>query len=159
VGKEHWLPVGNTPQPVRRIKHPGKIVERLVTTKAQCPLSHDMAYFLGRLVAHRRAEVDKEFTPTVPRPPGSKGISKKIECLIGITSFPVVILTLDNLRLLGMKRQFAQGGYSAIPEGDIREVADCKSPGYCIPCLADRPVVTCRWNEGGQKLNEEYHSG
>ena len=75
----------------------------------QCPLSHDVAHILDRLVAHRRAEVDKEFALTVLRPPGHEGIAEKAELLLGVASLPVVILTVDNLRLLGMERQFTQG--------------------------------------------------
>src|SRR5208283_2371248 len=48
-----------------RIEHPGEIVERLVTAVMQRPSSHDVPYLFGRLVAHRRAEVDEVPPPAV----------------------------------------------------------------------------------------------
>lgn len=97
------------PATKHRIEHPGDSFQRLVTAQVQCPLSHDMAHLLGRLVAHRRAEIDNVLAPAVLRPPGSEGIAEEVELLLGITSPSVVILTLDDLRLFGMKCTFAPG--------------------------------------------------
>ena len=68
-----------------------------------------MTHLLGRLIAHRRAEVDEILAPAVLRPPGSESISKEVKLLLGVTSPSVVIPTIDDLRLLRMQCKFAPG--------------------------------------------------
>src|SRR5262249_34218302 len=54
---------------------------------------------------YSRAEIDEEFAPPVFRLPRTKRITKKIKFLIRVISSPVLILTIDNLRLFRMKLQ------------------------------------------------------
>src|SRR5215471_7472302 len=63
---------------------------------------------LGRgPIAHRRAEVDEVLAPSILRPSRTKGVSKKVKFLIRIPTTPVIILAVDDFRLVRMQLQLA----------------------------------------------------
>jgi hypothetical protein len=76
-----------------------------VNRTAQLPVANILTDGDRRYAAYARTEVDEELTPPLFRSSRSKSIAKEIELLVGMTSPPVIILTVDDLRLLGMKFQ------------------------------------------------------
>src|ERR1700739_2849891 len=58
-----------------------------------------------RLVGNCRTEVDKELPLAILRSPWPKRVAQKIEVFVWVRSSPVIILAIDNLRLLRMKFQ------------------------------------------------------
>src|ERR1017187_4779861 len=71
----------------------------------QIPASNLFADRLPRLVGNGRAEVDEVLAEPILRSPPLKTIAQKIELLVRVSPSPVVILAIDNLRLLRMKLQ------------------------------------------------------
>jgi hypothetical protein len=71
----------------------------------QAPLPHGLTNRLCRLIADRRIETDKESTPAVLRSPRPKRIPQEIEFLLRRIPSPVIILTVNNLRLLQVQFQ------------------------------------------------------
>src|SRR5690349_7863246 len=57
------------------------------------------------LVGNRGREVDKELSFPVLRSSRAERVSQKIEFVVRIISSSIIILAIDNLRLLGMKLQ------------------------------------------------------
>ena len=56
-------------------------------------------------IAHGGAEVDEVLPVAILRPPGAKRIAQKVEFLVRVLTPPIVILAVDDLRLLRMQRQ------------------------------------------------------
>src|ERR1051326_4273845 len=71
----------------------------------QIPVSNLRPDRFHRLVRNCRTEVDEVFPLAILRSPRPKGIAQKIELLVRIRPPPVIILAIDNLRLLRMKLQ------------------------------------------------------
>src|ERR1039458_9661982 len=71
----------------------------------QIPASNLLADRLPRFVGNGRAEVDEVLTETILRSPGLKTVAQKVELFVRVSPSPVVILAIDNLRLLRMKLQ------------------------------------------------------
>src|ERR1035437_6140536 len=71
----------------------------------QIPASNLLADRLPRFVGNGRAEVDEVLAVPILRPPRLKPIAQKIELLVRVSPSPVIILAVDNLRLLRMKLQ------------------------------------------------------
>ena len=62
---------------------------------------------IGSVVAHRRRKVHEELSLAVLRGSRAKGVAQKVETLVFVAPMPVVILAVDDLRLLGMRFQLA----------------------------------------------------
>src|ERR1700704_1836230 len=73
----------------------------------QVPASNLLPNGLHRFVGNSRTEIDEVLSPSTLRPSRPKSIAEKIELLVGIRPPPVIILAIDNLRLLRMKFQSA----------------------------------------------------
>lgn len=56
-----------------------KIPKGLVRLQMQPPLPDGLAHIFASLVAHPRGEADKELAITILGPPGTKGLSQKVE--------------------------------------------------------------------------------
>src|ERR1019366_5619618 len=69
----------------------------------QIPASNLRADRLPRFVGNGRAEVDEVLAKTILRSPRLKTIARKIELLARLSPPPVLILAIDNLRLLRMR--------------------------------------------------------
>jgi hypothetical protein len=93
------------PAPDYGVEHPGEVIERFVTSSWKCPRTKLAPYRLEGFVANRGTERDTDSTLLSSRQPRSKRITEEVELLVGIVSAPVIILTVDDLRLLGMKHQ------------------------------------------------------
>src|SRR5208337_519408 len=98
------LKVVNPPSD-NRIEHTCQVFQTLVAAQVQAPLPYGLTQGFCGFVAHCRAEVDEMLSPSVLRQPGSKRISQKVELLMGVAFPPVIILTVDYLRLLRMQLQ------------------------------------------------------
>src|ERR1035441_6903113 len=71
----------------------------------QVPASNLYPNRFHRFVENCRAEVDEELPLAILRSPRPKRVAKKIEFLVRIRPPPILILAIDNLRLLRMKLQ------------------------------------------------------
>src|SRR5208283_2224980 len=71
----------------------------------QVPASNFRPNRLYRLVRHGRTEVDEVLPEPILRSPRPKCVAEKIEFLVRIRPSPVIILAVDDLRLLRMKLQ------------------------------------------------------
>src|SRR6516225_8340013 len=71
----------------------------------QVPASNLHPNSLHRLIHYGWTEVDEELSPAILRSPRSKRKASEIKFLVGIRPSPVLILAIDNLRLLRMKLQ------------------------------------------------------
>src|ERR1035441_2892991 len=71
----------------------------------QVPAPNFRTNRLHRLVRHGRAEVDEVLPEPILRPPRPKRVAEKIELLSRISPSPVLILAIDDLRLVRMKLQ------------------------------------------------------
>src|SRR6266404_3081176 len=71
----------------------------------QVPASNLCPNRFHRLVGYCRAEIDEELPFAILRSPWSKRVAQKIEFLVQIRPSPIIILAIDNLRLLRMKFQ------------------------------------------------------
>src|SRR5262252_5907900 len=90
------------PTPDVAIEHPGQVVQRLVAALVKRPASDRLSDRLESFVACGRAEHDAEGTPPASRQPRPKGIAEEVELLVGVISAPVIILAVDDFRLLRM---------------------------------------------------------
>src|ERR1700722_16500356 len=88
------------------IEHPRQIIKRLVAALMKRPAANRLPDRLESFVARCWAERDTEPVPSA-RQSRPKRVAEKIELLVTIGSAPVIILAVDNLRLLRMKRQSA----------------------------------------------------
>src|SRR5271165_4756568 len=107
------------PTPDMTVEHPGQVVERLVAALMKRPASDRLPDRLESLVAGRRAERDAEGTPSPSRQPRPECVAEEIELVVRVVSAPVIILAVDDFRLLGMKRQ------SAVSEPPLKRCAQC----------------------------------
>ena len=98
-------PVILEPAPDDRIEHARQIFDRLIAAQMQLPAPNLRPYGLPRLVRNRRAEVDKVLAKAILRSSWPKRIAKKVELLVRVVSSSIIILAVDNLRLLRMKLQ------------------------------------------------------
>lgn len=71
----------------------------------QIPASNLRPNRFHRLVGYCRAEVDEALPLPILRSPRPKRVAEKIELLVRIPPSPILILAIDNLRLLRMKLQ------------------------------------------------------
>src|SRR5208283_5589140 len=90
-----------------RIAHPRQIVERLVAALVKRPASDRPSDRLERFVAGRGAERDADRSAPPSRQPRPERVAKEVELVVRIVSAPIIILAVDDLRLLRMKRQSA----------------------------------------------------
>ena len=97
------------PTPDVAIEHPGEDIQRLVAALVKCPASDGLSDRLESFVARRRAEGGAGGTAPASRQPRPEGIAEEVELLVGVISASVIILTVDDFRLLGMKPQPAFG--------------------------------------------------
>ena len=97
------------PTPDVAIEHPGEDIQRLVAALVKCPASDGLSDRLESFVARRRAEGGAGGTAPASRQPRPEGIAEEVELMVGVISASVIILTVDDFRLLGMKPQPAFG--------------------------------------------------
>jgi hypothetical protein len=71
----------------------------------QIPASNLFASGFHRFVGNRECEVDEVLPLPILRSPRPKRVAEKIELLVWVRPSPVIILAVDNLRLLRMKLQ------------------------------------------------------
>src|ERR1035438_4115523 len=71
----------------------------------QIPASNLLADRFPRFVGNGRAEVDEVLAEPILRSPRLKTVAQKIELLVRVSPPPVIILAIDDLRLLWMKLQ------------------------------------------------------
>src|SRR5262249_12166345 len=90
-------------EPTRQIIYPP------IDTTAQLPPANLLTNCLRGCVAYGRTEVDEELSATMLRSPGLKAVPKEVEFLVQEISTPVIILAVNDLRLLRMKLQSALG--------------------------------------------------
>ena len=97
------------PTPDVAVEHPGEVIQRFVAALVKRPASDRLSDRLESFVAGRRAEHDAEGTPPASRQPRPECIAEDVELLVGVISAPVIILAVDDFRLLGMQPQPAFG--------------------------------------------------
>ena len=97
------------PTPDVAVEHPGQVVQRLVAALVKRPASDRLSDRLESFVACRGAEQDAEGAPPASRQPRPEGIAEEIQLLVGVLSASVIILAVDDFRLLGMQPQPAFG--------------------------------------------------
>ena len=88
-----------------RIPHAGQVVDGLVAAPREVPTSQRLSHPRRCRITHCRREVDEVLTPPILRPTRAKRVSQEGELLRGILPRPVVILTVDDVRLLRMDVQ------------------------------------------------------
>src|SRR5450755_1315491 len=71
----------------------------------QIPASNLLPDRPHRFVGNSRTEIDEELPLPILRSPRPKRVAQKIELLVRICPSPVIILAIDDLRLLRMKFQ------------------------------------------------------
>lgn len=69
------------------------------------PTPHDSANFLRRLITNSRTETHKVITIASLHFPAPECIAKKVKVLVLVLTLSLIILTVNYLRLLGMKFQ------------------------------------------------------
>src|ERR1039458_7513401 len=85
----------------------------------QVPASNLYPNRFHRLVGNCRAEIDEELPLAILRSSWPKRIAQKIEFLVRIRPPPVIILAIDNLRLLRMKLQPKLGPGTSPPADGV----------------------------------------
>src|SRR6266849_2060156 len=95
-------PVILEPAPHDRVEHPGQILDRLVTASSQIPASNLCSDGFYRVIRDCRAEVDEVFPLAILRSPRPKRIAEKIKLLVRVRPSSIIILAIDDLRLLSM---------------------------------------------------------
>jgi hypothetical protein len=88
------------PSPYHWVEHMSQFVQRFVRAPVQFPSPHGIAYRFCGFVADCRIEPDEKSTLAGLRSPGPKRIAQEIKLLLRIISSPIVIFTVDSLRLL-----------------------------------------------------------
>ena len=96
------------PAPDDGVEHSRQVVNPPVDATAKLPVSNFPSDRLGRRVTDARTEVDEEFPPPVLRSSGPEGVAQVIELFVGVSSAPVVILAIDELRLGRVNLQTAR---------------------------------------------------
>src|SRR5713226_7186806 len=84
------------------IPHARQVIDGLVAPQMDSPAPHFLPHLLRCLVAHRWSEVDEKLPPTILRPARAKRIPQEIELLVGVPSPAVIVLAVDDFRLLRM---------------------------------------------------------
>src|SRR4051794_23077149 len=95
------------PAPDVRVEHPRQIVQRLVTALMKGPAAHRLTDRLESFGADGRTERDADLPSPSARQPRPESIAEKVELPVGIVPTSVIILAIDDFRLLGMKCQSA----------------------------------------------------
>src|ERR1700722_376704 len=101
-----------------RVEHPRQVIKRLVAALMKRPAANCLPNPFESFVARCWAERDTEPLPSA-RQPRPECIPEKIEPLVPMSSTPVIILAVDNLCLLRMKRQ------PAFSEPPLKRCAQC----------------------------------
>ena len=86
------------------VEHPCQIIERFVAALMKRPTANRLWNFFESFVARRWTEHDAKPLPSA-RQSRPECIAEEVELLVTIGSAPVIILAIDNLCLLWMKRQ------------------------------------------------------
>jgi hypothetical protein len=73
------------------------------------PTAHRATHLRRGIVADRRSKAHKEFAPLIPRPSRTKRIAEKVKLLDIVLPSSVLVLAIDELRLLWMQLQLALG--------------------------------------------------
>src|ERR1700730_19036242 len=73
----------------------------------QVPASNLHPNLLPRFVRNSRTEIDEVLAEPIFRSPGTKCVPQKIKFLMFVSPSPIIILAIDDLRLLRMKFQSA----------------------------------------------------
>jgi hypothetical protein len=95
------------PAPDVRVEHPRQIVQRLVTALLKGPAAHGLTDRLESFVADGRTERDADLPSPSARQPRPESIAEEVELLVGIVATSVIILAIDDFRLLRMEFQSA----------------------------------------------------
>jgi hypothetical protein len=90
-----------------RVEHTSYVVERFVTSIVEGPAPERPTHGFSSSIAYRGSEVNEVFTPTILGPPGTKRVPQEVKLLVAVVTAPVIILAVDDLRLLRMKLQTA----------------------------------------------------
>src|SRR5687768_1156063 len=85
-----------------RAPHARQVINGLVAAQMEMPTSHLLAHLLRCLAAHRWSKIDEAPAPPILRPSRTKRIPQKIELLVGIVSSSILVLAVDDFRLLRM---------------------------------------------------------
>src|SRR5215470_3043885 len=91
-----------------RIEHPCQIIKRLIAALMKRPTAYGLPDRLESFVARCWAERDTEPIPSA-RQPRPERVAEKVKLLVTMGSATVIILAVDDLCLLRMKRQPAFG--------------------------------------------------
>ena len=95
------------PAPDNRIVEAGQIFQGLVAALPQTPVSDVCPHRLGCFGRDCWTEIGEDLAFAIDRLPWTKFVAKKVELLIGVSSLPQIILTVDDPRLLRMEFQSA----------------------------------------------------
>ncbi len=109
-----------------RIPHAGQVVDGLVAAPREVPTSHRLSHPRRCRIAHCRREVDEVLTPPILRPTRAKRVSQERELLRGILPWPIVILAVDDVRLLRMDVQ------PALRQTSVRRLDAVNAPGRSV---------------------------
>src|SRR5215831_18194413 len=96
------------PAPNDGVEHTRQVVDPPVNATTKLPVANFLSDRLGRSVTDAGTEVDEELSPPIFRSSGSERVAQIIELSVGISSAPVIILTIDDFRLGRMKLQPAR---------------------------------------------------
>src|SRR3954447_20190171 len=96
------------PPPYRRIHKPRDLLQRLIVPGGgPPPVSDRLPDRLGGLVADRWDEAHEELPPSIPGPPGPKGVAEEVELDVLMLASPVIVLAVHDLGLLRVKLKTA----------------------------------------------------
>jgi hypothetical protein len=95
------------PTPHDWVPHARQVIDGLVAPQVETPAPHLFAHLRRYLAAHRWSKIDEALPPPILRPSRTKRIPQKIELLVGIVSSSVIILAVEDFRLLRMYLQAA----------------------------------------------------
>ena len=87
------------------IEHLRQILHRFITPTLKLPSTHFLADALGGLLADRWQETHEVLTATISRAPWSELMPQEGKLLMLMSSLPVRILAINELRLLLMQSQ------------------------------------------------------
>ena len=103
------LPIVVYPSSKDWITDAGQLFQAFVTPQVKSPTPHLSAYLFGRLITDGRKEANKVSPVSRLAKARAKGKTQEIKSLVRVATWPLVILTVDNPRLLRMKLQLALG--------------------------------------------------